>query len=152
MRSPAPPVKSTVRGSFKGARVVWGDSKGKRLFVAEFDEAEAVQEQESSKVSLKGVSARLYGKDGRESTLSAPAVTADSATREVQATGGVKLTSSDGTVAECERLVWKSREDKVLGTGSVAMRRKNLTIIADALEADTSLSRAKFKHAKMSME
>lgn len=142
-----------LKAEFHGAKMTWDDEKGARVWEARFKEAAASQTGKSAVVELRGVEAGLYRNGKIASRLVAPRVVADSRTREVKASGGVKVTSAiyDASV-RAERLLWRSREDKLLGAGGVRMRKGNLSITARSFEADTALKKAKFTDAEMSLE
>jgi len=146
------PKEKKLEAEFERARITWDDDKGRRLWEAEFEEALASQTGESAVVELRNVKASLY-KDGKvASRLVAPRVVADSRTGEVRASGGVKVHSvADEVSARAERLVWKSREDRLVGTGAVKMTRGNMEIAATSFEADTAMRKARFKDAEMDL-
>ncbi|MDI6829473.1 MAG: hypothetical protein QME62_13435, partial [Armatimonadota bacterium] len=113
------PRKSKIEAEFKGAKIIWTDEKGRKLWEAEFREARASQSEET-RVKLLGVKATLY-QDGKiASTLIAPDVAADSRTKEVKATGGVKIISATGdTSAIVQQIIWKARDGKIIGKEGV---------------------------------
>lgn len=143
-QEPASPEKA-LKAEFRGAEIIWDDEEGARVMEAKFEEAIASQTGAEAEVELRGVKANLY-KDGEAAvSISAPRVVTDSRTREVRASGGVSLTSAaDGTSARADQLTWKSKEDKLIGKGSVRMKRENLDIQAGSFQADTSLNRVRF--------
>lgn len=139
------PKEKKLEAEFERARITWDDDKGRRLWEAEFEEALASQTGESAVMELRDVKASLY-KDGKvASRLIAPRVVADTRTREVRASGGVKVTSAaDSASISAERMTWKSRENKLIGVGTVRMTKGNMEIAAHAFEADTGLKKARF--------
>lgn len=150
--TPKPADQGSLKASFQGARIAWDDANGMRLMEAEFKEAIASQSGTSASVELRGVKASLF-KDGKvASTLIAPTMTANSSAREILATGGVQILSpSQHATARSDELVWKSRENKVLGTGAVKMTVGNISITARRFEADTALKKARFTGAEASL-
>lgn len=147
-----PEPESTLKVEFSKARVLWNDPTGRRVMDAGFREAVVLQTGQNGALELRGVRANLY-KDGKiVSILTAPKVVADSKTREVKATGGVRVTSvQDGTSAVSEQIIWKARADKISGTGTVKMTKGNMFINAQSFEADTALKKARFREAEMGM-
>lgn len=147
------PEDDAIEASFTKARIVWHDDKGNRVWEAQFKEAVASHTDDDSSVRLQGVEASLY-QDGKVvSRLSAPQVDADSKTREVRASGGVKLVSAiHDASAQSERLVWKSQEHKVFGQGGVRMVKGNLSVTARSFESDTGLQKARFTDGKVDLD
>jgi len=148
-----PAGEGALKAEFRGARITWDDENGFRVWEARFKEATASQTGKGAVVELRGVEASLY-KDGKiASRLVAPRVVADSRSREVKAAGGVEVTSAVYNASvRAERLVWKSREDKLFGAGGVRMKKENLSVTARSFEADTALKKARFTDAEMSLE
>ena len=147
---PTPKPKGTLKAEFQKARVIWDDEDGTRVWDAGFQKAVASETGERAVVELQGVRAHLYRQGKVASTMTADRVVADSRSREVRATGGVRV-SAPGASAASDRLVWKARQDKLFGAGGVVMTRGNLTIKARTFQADTSLKKASFTDAEMSL-
>lgn len=145
--------ESRIEAEFKGASMTWRDAAGAPVWEAKFKEAVASQEGSEAVVELHGVEAGLY-KDGvLMSRLTAPRVKADSRTGEVNASGGVKLISAlHGASARADRLIWKSRENRLVGTGGVRMTRQNMSVAARSFEADTALQKVRFTEAGLSLQ
>lgn len=147
-----PKPESTLKVEFGKARILWNDATGRRILDAQFKEAVVSQTGKNAALELKGVKASLYKNGKIASTMAAPRVVADSRTREVKASGGVKVTSAaDGATAISEQLVWKAREDRVYGTGMVKMLKGNMFINARSFQADTALKKAHFTEAELGM-
>ncbi|HUV04102.1 MAG TPA: hypothetical protein VMX94_03225 [Armatimonadota bacterium] len=148
-----PAEESALKAEFHGAKMTWDDETGARVWEARFKEAIVSQTGKGAVVELREVEASLYRGGRIASKLVAPRVVADSRSREVRAAGGVKITSAlDDASARAERLVWKSRQDKLFGVGGVQMKKGNLSVTARSFEADTALKKARFTDAKMSLE
>jgi len=148
-----PAEESIIKAEFQKAEMTWADENGVPVWKAQFKEATASQTGESAVVELRGVKASLYRNGKVASSLVAPRVVADSRSKEVRASGGVKITSAvDGATARCERIVWKSQEDRIIGVGAVKMIRGNLTVTARSFEADTTLNKARFTEAELSLD
>ncbi len=144
------PERRKVEAKFEGAKVTWDDDQGKRLWEAEFKSASAAAADGSSAtVELVKVEASLY-RDGKvTSRMIAPRVVADSGRKEIRATGGVKVTSLvDGTTASAEEMVWRPRENKLVGTGGVRMDKGNIHIRARSITTDTALKKARLSDAE----
>jgi hypothetical protein len=150
---PEEPEKVAVAAKFQKAGIAWDDSKGRRVMEAGFTEASAQEMNGSAQAQLKGVKSTLY-KGGRPaSILSAPKVTADGATKELKASGGVKIVSkANNSFALCESVVWRSGDSKMVGSGGVKLTMGNITITAAGFEADTALKKVKFIGAKANVE
>ena len=145
--------KSEYKSEFKGASMTWDDEKGRPAWKAQFKKAIASHAGGRTQIELRGVRAVLYESGKVVSKLDAPRVVADSRKREIKATGGVTVVSvEDKTSAYSEQLVWKSREDKIIGTGAVKMVKGNISIMARSFIADAALKRAKFFDAETSMD
>ena len=143
------PERKKTEAKFEGAKVTWDDDQGKRLWEAGFKSATAAEAAGSARVELTDVTACLY-KDGKvASRMVAPRVVADSSKKEVRAFGGVKVTSlADGTTASADEMVWKPREDKIIGTGGVRMDKGNIHIRAQSITTDTALKKARLSDAE----
>lgn len=142
------PERTRVDARFEGARVTWDDDQGKRLWEAGFKSATASESGGAAEVELAGVEASLY-RDGKvASRMVAPRVVADSSKKEIRAYGGVKVTSlTDNATASAEEMVWKPKENKIIGTGGVRMDRGNIHIRARSISTDTALKRASLSDA-----
>ena len=145
-KQPDPEVEAT----FRTAELGWSDEKGRKVMDAKFKEASASHTDVSSTVVLRDVKAVLYAKGKAVAELTAPDVDIDNNTRMIKATGGVKVVStSRNTTISADTIIWKSRENKLIGHGNVLMLRKNISAKAARFEADTSLRRARFKNAEI---
>lgn len=145
--------KSTLNAQFGKARVIWTGQDGKRLWEARFKRASGSQQGDDAELELFGVSAVLYKNGKAVSAMTAPRVMANSKTREVRASGGVKITSSvDGSSAVSDRLTWSAARDRLDGSGGVCMVKGNVTITAQTFRADTALKKTRFTEASLGME
>lgn len=142
---PEQPKDRKLEAEFEGAKITWYDDKGRPLWKADFREAVGSKTGESALMELRDVRASLY-KDGKlVSRLIAPRVTANDRTMEVHASGGVEVRwVADNASAQAQRMIWKSRDDKLVGVGTVRVARRNMEITAHSFVADTEMSRAKF--------
>lgn len=143
-------TESAYKGEFEKARIIWNDGKGAPILQARFKKALTSMTGDDTVGELQGVNASLY-KDGKPaSTMIAPKVIIDRKSGEIKATGGVKVVSAvDGSVARSDKMTWKSRDDRLLGAGSVRMTRNNITVTADSFDADTALKKASFGAAEL---
>jgi hypothetical protein len=129
-----------VEAKFTEAKLNWTDEKGRKVMDASFNEARVSQTDVKSASALEDVKAVLYANGKASVELTAPVVNIDNASREIRASGGVKVVSkTEGASFEADTLVWKSRESKLIGSGNVLMIKKNITGKGDRLEADTAL-------------
>ncbi|MDO8587491.1 MAG: hypothetical protein Q7T82_10680 [Armatimonadota bacterium] len=103
-----------------------------------------VADEETGKARLKGAKAILY-KNGREAaSLSADTIDADAKAGTLRATGGIVVQSLLGNVrARAESLVWKNRENRLLGEGGISVASDAGALSADRLEGDTTLKEVK---------
>jgi len=148
-----PAEQSALKAKFEKARILWDDENGRRVLEAHFKEATISQVDGDATAELYGVQADLYRNGKVASSLTAPRVVADTRSKEVRASGGVKIISEgeDATVLS-ERLVWKSDEDKIVGEGAVKLTKGNISVRAQKFEADTALKKAKFYDGKASLD
>lgn len=144
--------KTALKAEFRKAHISWADAKGRPVMEARFKEAVASTDGEDARLELLGVKAVLYQDGKHASSLSAERIVADSRTKQIRASGNVEITSADGSSAQCERAVWKSSEDKLVGSGGVKLTKGNITITAERFEADTSLSHVRFYQGKAEIE
>lgn len=152
-RQPPPTEdKTALKAEFRKAEITWADAEGRPVMDARFKKAVASTDSENARVELLGVKASLYQNGKRASSLSAERIVADSRTKEITASGSVKVTSADGSSAWSERAVWKSSENKLIGLGNVKLTKENITITADKFEADTALKKARFYQGKAEVE
>ncbi len=146
---PAEHERKKIEAKFEGARVTWDDDQGKRLWEAGFRSATAAEADGSARVELSGVEAVLYRDGEVTSRMVAPRVVADSARKEIRASGGVKVTSlADGSTTAAEEMVWKPKENKLVGNGGVRMDKGNIHIRARSITTDTALKKAKLSNAE----
>lgn len=134
------PSTQRVEAQFEGARIIWHDENGNKLFEARFEKAEAMQQGKEAEVRLKGVKAQLYKAGRPTSVLIAPSVVANSVAKEVRASGDVKVISGNGQ-ASARQVTWKAKEDRLVGHGMVTLTRNGLRAKAESLIADTGLGR-----------
>ncbi len=145
--------QSALNAEFGKARVIWTGQDGKRLWEARFKRASGSQQGESAELELFGVSAILYKNGKAVSAMTAPRVTANSKTRVVRASGGVKVTSAvDGSSAVSDNLTWNAAQDRLDGSGGVRMVKGNISITAQTFRADTALKKTRFTEASLGME
>lgn len=156
---PAPPItqkttpdRTRTEAKFQGARVTWDDDQGKRLWEAGFKSATAADVEGTARVELIDVSASLY-RDGKvASRMVARRVVADSARKEIRAFGGVKVTSlADGSTVAADEMIWKPREDKIVGTGAVRMDKGSIHVRAQSITTDTALKKARLSDAEATL-
>lgn len=148
-----PAIEDNLKVELQKGRIIWDDAKGRRIFEAQYEEAIASQTGDTSTVELHGVKANLYKNGKITSSLDAPKIVTNSKTREIKATGGAKIVSAtQNTSARADQLTWKSREDKVFGSGAVKMVKGNISITAGSFEADTAMKKARFRNAVMDMD
>jgi len=147
-KQPPKEEKTSLKAEFHKANIAWADSKGRPLMEAGFKEAVASTSGENARVELIGVKAALFRDGKKASSLIAERVVADSRTKEITAVGGVRITSDDGSIAQCEKVVWKSSANKLVGSGSVRLTKGNITITAERFEADTGLTKVRFYNGK----
>lgn len=144
------PPKTSVKANLQTAELVWEDDNGRPVWKAQFKEGHLAQADDSAEVQLIGVKATMFRNGKPASSLSASSVTADSNTREIVANGAVKVVSfkDNGSLA-ANKLVWKSKEDKIIGTGNVKIVRGNISATASKVIADTSLSKVTLSNAEI---
>lgn len=152
-KSERPTEQTALKAEFTKARIIWSDEKGRRVMEARFKEAVASQAGESAVIELRSADADLY-KDGKlAAKLTAPRVIADGVKQEVRASGGVKIVSAtDSSVAACKEVTWKSKINKLFGSGSVSLTKDNVTVTATSIQADTALKKARLTNAKLGIE
>ena len=145
--------ESTLQAEFSKARIIWSDSRGRRVMEAQFKEAVGSQTGNNSTLELRTVKASLY-KNGRiAGILTAPSVRADSRKKEIWASGGVTVSSAvENATASADRIVWKAREDRLYGTGNVNMAKQNVSVAASSFQADTALKKSRFTDARLEMK
>ncbi|MHB1001601.1 MAG: LPS export ABC transporter periplasmic protein LptC [Armatimonadota bacterium] len=142
--------QTAVDANLQKADLIWVDEKGKPVWKAQFKEGHLSQVNNTADVVLVDVKAIMYKNGKAISSLVAPSVLANSKTRDITASGGVKVVSyaQNGSVY-ADKIVWKSSEDKVTGTGSVRMVRGNISATAHKFVADTGLNKVKLSNAEI---
>jgi hypothetical protein len=119
------------------------DEQGQLLWRLEAQTLQGQSGGERAEGTLVGVRGWLYQKGKPVLQLSAHYARAHSQTREVEAWGAVKATSTvTRAQLQAERILWKAREDRIVATGSVTIRWGNLVIQDERIVLDTALQRA----------
>lgn len=145
--------ESTLEAEFSKARIIWSDAQGRRVMEAQFREAVGSQTGNNSTLELRTVKASLYRNGKVAAILTAPSVRADSHKKEIRASGGVSVSSAlENAKASADRIVWKSREDKLYGAGNVNMAKQNVSVAASSFQADTALKKTRFTDARLEMK
>ena len=153
VQSPVKKPETAIKVELERGRIIWDDEKGNRIMEAEYEKAFASREGEDSVTELQGASVRLYRNGKPSSRLEAPRVIADSRTKSIRASGGVKVVSAEQKASvQAEQLTWDSRTDMLTGKGAVKMIKNNMTITAGSFKADTALKKASFSDGSMSMD
>ncbi|MCX6374799.1 MAG: hypothetical protein NTU88_01950 [Armatimonadetes bacterium] len=145
--------ESTLQAEFSKARILWSDAQGRRVMEAQFKEAVGSQTGNNSMLELRTVRASLYKNGKIAGVLTAPSVMADSRKKEIWASGGVTVSSAvENATASADRIVWKAREDRLYGAGSIKMVRENVSVAASSFQADTVLKKSRFTDARLEMK
>jgi LPS export ABC transporter protein LptC len=119
------------------------DEQGNTLWKLKAQALEGQSAGEQAEGTLVAVSGWLYRKGKPVLQISARYARAHSATREVEAWGEVKATSSvTRAQLQAERILWKAREDRIIATGAVTLRWGDLVLQDERLTMDTALQRA----------
>lgn len=142
----------SVKADLKKAEMVWVDERGNPIWKAGFAEGHASQMGDNAIADLTDVKAVLYRNGQPAANLTAPVVSANNKSRELTASGGVKIVSlaENGSVT-ADKLVWKSREDKIYATGGVHMVKGNIRATAVSLVADTALNKVSLTNGEISL-
>jgi len=92
------------------------------------------------KTLLYRIKGLLYGNSGKV-TFSADTGVLDMTNRNINLSGGVTLTTEDGTRLESFSLVWVDADKKLFSTSSTRITRKNMTATSGYFEADMDVER-----------
>jgi hypothetical protein len=115
---------------------------GKMLWKANVQQFEAQSLSSGSVVgAMTNVDGILYENGTPSDRLRAPTVTADNASKVVTATGGVVITSltQAATTMTCDRVVWYSSANKLIGHGHVVFKTGGFMQIGPSFLADTKM-------------
>lgn len=97
---------------------------------------------------LSGFVAELYEDGKLTSTLAAPKVVADAASRVLTATGGVTVKSVERkTVIKADWIKWYARHQKIIGNGGVTIKSDTWDLRSAAFVADTGLKALTLKNS-----
>ncbi len=118
------------------------DEQGRTLWKLQAQSLRA----ESASEKLQGTLIRVHGwlyRDGKPVLeFRAPYARADADTREVEAWGKVVATSKTNDVhLEAGRILWKSREDRILANEGVLLKWGAFELRERALQVDTALEK-----------
>lgn len=130
--------------------VVSREKDGKKLW--EFHVQEVQQDKRNDKAYLKGISGKVFRKDG-----SWIDITADRGEAAISKTnhdfiveGNVKAIGNTGGKFYCDKVVYKEKTKFVEASGKVRLQKDEYTAYADFAETTTALEKFKLKgHAKV---
>lgn len=142
-----------IEANLKKAEIGWVDGQGRPLWKVSFNKGGLAQSGKDAVVRLVDVKAQLYHNGELAAVMDAPLLTADSRTRLMSASGGVKVVSSEGNgYMTAEKMIWKSKENKVYGYGDVRLRKGTISASASKAAADTALNRVSLTNAEIVMK
>jgi len=129
-----------------GSHLTYVDPKtGKTLWTADVENSEAQTAQNTSDVSayMHNVRGVIYDGGQPADHFTAPLVTADTKNHTITATGGVTVTSITqvGTTLRCDRMVWYTAQNRLVGVGHVVFKKGGITQTMPSFQADTRLKR-----------
>jgi LPS export ABC transporter protein LptC len=146
---PAPTASPTplpqFQGKAKGLNITLFDDRGQKIAEVSGESAGLDPQGKTQTVSLNKGKAVLF-KDGKPaSTLSANRITANDATRTVQASGGVvvrSLEQAGAPTARADKVNWEHDKDRIQGEGNVRVTAETtLDIPAASFTGDTKLQK-----------
>lgn len=147
------PDDISLKANLKKADIGWVDEHGKPIWKVGFREGNAVQLGNNGVAELVDVNADLYHDGKLSATMIAPKLSADSQNRIVSATGGVKIESAEGNGSiTADKVIWKSKENKIYGYGNIFMKKGNISASASEVIADTALNKVSLTNAEISMK
>jgi len=147
------PDDISLKANLKKADIGWVDEHGKPIWKVGFREGNAVQLGNNGIAELVDVNADLYHDGKLAATMNAPKLAADSQNRVVSATGGVKIISAEGNgFITADKVIWKSKENKIYGYGNILMKKDNISASASSVTADTALNKIALTNAEISMK
>jgi LPS export ABC transporter protein LptC len=137
-RSPAgPPYAQIQQGDLEGT-----DDAGHERWHIVADQVTVIENKET--VLLQNVRATLYERDGGTITVTGTQGRFDTKTHEVEVTGNVHGTSTNGRELFADQLRWAPDSGKVIGSGHVKLRQAGIVMYADQLISDTTLGQTRF--------
>ncbi len=106
--------------------------------------AETVQVNPNTKKALlfnfKGT---LYRLDGSKIDLVGRQAEYDTKTKDINMSGDIKATSSDGAVFTADKGRWAGGERRFYGSGGITLTREDTVVTGDRIESDENLEKVK---------
>ncbi|MDO4177658.1 MAG: LPS export ABC transporter periplasmic protein LptC [Phascolarctobacterium sp.] len=140
-------VTATVNSTMKNTTLT-RESEGKKLW--EFTVGEADTDKDRNKVILKGITGKVYRKDGSSINVVADRGIIVANKNDFTLEGKVKFTDSNGAELTTDKINYKQDQETITATGHVLMTKDDYRASADLATTTTSLENVKLKgHAKV---
>ena len=144
--TPPPPqvqeakAEPSANVTFSGSSIVQNQDGKKQWEIT----AESVLVQPGSdKVDLINFKGTLYRADGSKIDMVGGKAQMDTKTRNIEISGDVKATASDGATFTAAQARWDSKERRFYGSGGVRLTREDAVVTGDRIEGDEQLERVK---------
>jgi len=144
--TPPPPQTQTEQDSaaasvtFAGSTIV-EQQNGKKQWELT---AETIQVNPGTKkAQLFNFKATLYRQDGSKIDLVGRQAEYDTKTKDIDMSGDVKATSSDGAVFTAAKSRWSNGERRFYGSGGITLTREDAVVTGERIESDEHLEKVK---------
>lgn len=106
--------------------------------------AETVQvNPNTKKAQLLNFKATLYRQDGSKIDLVGRQAEFDTKTKDIDMSGDIKATASDGAVFTAAQGRWSNGERRFYGSGGITLTREDAIVTGDRIESDEHLEKVK---------
>ena len=143
---PKPTKGVTVAATVKNTTIT-RDENGKKLW--EFQVKEAVQDNKNKRVSMRGVTGKVYRKDGSYIDIKGDRGLWAMETNNFVLAGNVEAVHKNGSKLTTDRVHYDQKTEVIIATGNVVMTRDNTKVTGDKAETTSAFKNVKVTgHAK----
>lgn len=140
-------VNAKLNASLKNS-VLTREQDGRKLW--EFNVAEALNDRQKNIAHLKGVTGKVYRKDGSYLDIVAERGEAATVKHDFSLEGKVKAVLSTGGELYCDKITWNQDKDIIIARGHVKVIKDQYTAEGDMAQTTGAFQKFKLKgHAKV---
>lgn len=126
--------------TFSGSSIVQNEN-GKRQW--EITAESVLVQPGSDKVNLVNFKGTLYRADGSKIDLVGRQAEMDTKTRDIEMSGDILATASDGATFTAAQARWASKERRFYGSGGIKLTREDTVVTGNQIEGDEQLEKVK---------
>lgn len=132
--------KAASNVTFAGSSIV-EQLDGKKQWELTAETVEVAPGTDKAKlINFKGT---VYRLDGSKVDLVGRQAEIDTKTRDINMSGDIKATDSDGTVFTAAQGRWAARERRFYGSGGITLTKEDTIVTGDKIESDEHLEKVK---------